>query len=135
MASSKWGVTDLHQNAVEHEGFTLAGMGGCNLTPFNTPGDVPENQLRDWLDELRGIENLVLFTHVPPHNTKIDCIDNNVHVGSKALREFIDEEEPLFCFSGHVHDNVGMKEQLGRTKCRIVGKTGFELTLPEDGDK
>jgi len=36
-------------------------------------------------------------------------------VGSKTVREFIKRTQPLICFTGHIHEGIGI-DQVGRTK-------------------
>lgn len=124
------GVTDFTGQVFKKGRWNLAGLGGCNMTPFNTPGDVKETELEKRLKIFKGLKNLVLFTHVPPKNTKIDYISSGMHVGSSAVREFIDQEQPKYVFSGHVHENAGKKDRIGRTKCFLIGKEGTEFKLP-----
>ncbi len=58
---------------------------------------------------------LILMAHQPPVNTKIDQVSPGRHVGSKAVREFIEKRHPLICFSGHIHEAVGI-DSIGGTK-------------------
>ena len=35
-------------------------------------------------------------------------------MGSKAVRAFIEQRQPLICFTGHIHEGVGV-DQIGKT--------------------
>lgn len=128
---NKFAIRNFHNQLFKKGKYNFAGMGGSNLTPFNTPGDVEEEQLKKWLEKFKQVENLLLFTHVPPKNTSLDKISENMHVGSSAVRDFIKRNQPLYHFSGHVHENAGKKDRIGKTKCILVGKEGFELELSD----
>ncbi|MCD6402717.1 MAG: metallophosphoesterase family protein, partial [Candidatus Aenigmarchaeota archaeon] len=50
----------------------------------------------------------IQVTHVPPHLTKIDLISAGLHVGSKVVREFIEEKQPNLAVCGHIHEARGV---------------------------
>jgi len=56
----------------------------------------------------------MVLAHVPPHDCRLDCTGLGDHVGSRALRRFIDEHQPDLVVCGHVHEARGT-ERLGRT--------------------
>lgn len=125
----KCGFTYFHNKVSKLEKYHLAGFGLCSPTPFGTPGEVSEEEIAKSLDKFKGLKNLILFTHVPPKNTRLDKTSSGVHAGSQALRKFIEENRPLYCFSGHVHEDEGKKEKIGKTACFSVVKKGLEFLL------
>lgn len=62
------------------------------------------------------VENkkIILLTHGPPYGTKIDII-NKMHVGNKSVRTFIERHQPIICASGHLHENNGKRDKIGKT--------------------
>jgi|SRR3989344_822538 len=54
----------------------------------------------------------VYMIHEPPYNTPLDTIsrdnkfikDNLLHIGSKAIRAFIETKQPLLSLHGHIHE-------------------------------
>jgi len=96
--------------------FTFVGLGGSNLTPFNTPFELTEIEIQEELTAASyGIgEKWILVTHAPPHGTKVDRIREGTHVGSKSIRQYIEQKQPLVALCGHVHEARGI-DQLGRT--------------------
>lgn len=125
----QYGFTDFHKKINKLEKYHLAGFGLCSPTPFGTPGEVGEEEIAKSLDKFKGLKNLILFTHVPPKNTSLDKTSSGAYAGSLVVRKFIEERRPLYCFSGHVHENEGKKEKLGKTTCFSVGKKGIEFLL------
>lgn len=122
--------TFFHQQVIKKGSFNLAGFGLSNPTPFNTPGDISEKEIERGLERLKNKENLILFTHVPPKGTELDLLpDGKTHVGSQTIRDFLDKEQPLCFFSGHVHENEGKIQQVGETTCFSVGKSGLSFWL------
>ena len=46
----------------------------------------------------------VVLTHVPPRDTRLDRTIFGNHVGSAALRAFIEQKQPALVICGHIHD-------------------------------
>jgi uncharacterized protein len=106
-----------------------AGLGFSNITPFNTPGEYTEEEIAQALSAFDSYKPLYLVAHVPPHGTKLDEFAPGRHAGSTALREWIDREQPLYVFCGHIHETAGLTDTLGSTTCINVGKQGYVLEL------
>ncbi|MDI6884019.1 MAG: metallophosphoesterase family protein [Hadesarchaea archaeon] len=111
----KYGV-NLHGKCEKVGDIAFIGLGGSNLTPFNTPFELTEVEIQEELAAARcNIENrLVLITHAPPYGTKVDQTRGGIHVGSKSIRQYIEQKQPLVSLCGHVHEARGVDE-LGRT--------------------
>jgi len=63
--------------------------------------------------------------HSPPDNTGLDLIDNDIHVGSMAIRRFIETYQPYLTLHGHIHETVevsgNFKDKIGKTLCSSSG--------------
>jgi len=70
--------------------------------------------LRAGYAQVAGAAHHVVLAHAPPHGGKLDRTHFFQHVGSKALRAFIEETQPELVLCGHIHEGRGI-EQLGRT--------------------
>lgn len=122
-------------------GRELLGYGWSNPTPWDTPREKAEVDLGDDLESLaadvddwsRAIVNI----HVPPYGTEIDKapkLDDELRpqtqggeliresVGSTAVREFLEEYQPLLGLHGHIHESQG-KIKIGRTACFNPGSS------------
>lgn len=53
---------------------------------------------------------LVMVTHPPPHNTRVDFNNSKKHVGSTAVRAWMEKTKPLLVVSGHIHEARGLDE-------------------------
>jgi uncharacterized protein len=71
-------------------------------------------QLRDGYMQVQDAQFHVVLAHVPPQDGNVDRTRFFQHVGSSALREFIDEKQPALVVCGHIHEARGV-EQFGRT--------------------
>ena len=98
------------------------GLGFSIPTPFGTPGEYPESTFAQWLEATIATEPLLLdkatawvfSTHTPPVRSACDRLGNGAHVGSEAVRAFIEQYQPPICFCGHIHESVAV-DSIGRT--------------------
>jgi len=108
----------LHGTARVVDGLGFVGLGGSNLTPFNTPCEYGEKQIEYLLEEglaaLDGHRPFVLLSHPPPAGTTADRLSFGQHVGSAAVRTFIERHQPAYCICGHIHEARGT-DLLGST--------------------
>lgn len=111
----KYGA-NLHGRCERIGGITLSGLGGSNLTPFNTPFELTEVEIQEELAALPPCEGgrWMLVTHAPPYGTKLDRILAGTHVGSKSVRQYIEQKQPTVHLCAHVHEARGIDE-LGQT--------------------
>jgi uncharacterized protein len=65
----------------------------------------------------------VVVAHVPPQGIKLDRTHFFQHVGSSALREFVDMTQPALVVCGHVHESRGV-DMIGRTTVVNCGPAG-----------
>ncbi len=96
----------------------MFGVGASTITPFSTPSEFPESSFAAWLDECwekaGKYQKSILISHNPPKDTLCDVIGDNVHVGSTAVREFIEKNQPDICICGHIHE-ARNTDSIGRT--------------------
>ena len=90
-------------------GLAVIGVGGSTPTPFGTPSEFSEAEYAAWLESCRIeaeklADQVLLVSHNPPKNTKCDVIGGGVHVGSEAVRAFIEKYQPPLCLCGHIHE-------------------------------
>ena len=131
----------LHGQGRIINGIGIFGVGGSNVTPFNTPSEYSEEELAAFIvagyEQVKEAKHLVLVSHTPPFNTKTDLIGAGVHVGSTAVRSFIEDKQPAFCLTGHIHE-ARADDKIGRTLIVNPGmiKDGWwiEVNIDEQGE-
>ncbi len=131
---AKFGLEDLHGKSVAVGDFHLAALGYSNPTPFETPGEYPEEEIERKLHAFDGLKPMIAVCHAPPFGTVLDRITNLRHAGSKAIREFLKREQPRYFFCGHIHEAAGKSEKLGVTSAMNVGKKGYLLDLDKQSE-
>jgi Icc-related predicted phosphoesterase len=109
---------NLHANGFIIQGIGIFGVGGSNPTPFNTPTEYSEQQIEAFIrkgyEKIKDIPLKILAPHAPPYNTKVDVVGSGTHVGSTAVRAFIEKYQPQLCLTGHIHEAVGT-DRIGET--------------------
>lgn len=101
---------NIHADARElAPGLAVMGAGGSTPTPFATPSEFSEERYAAWLEaaweKARKLAPLVvLVSHNPPVGTLCDVVGGNTHVGSTAVREFVEKRRPALCLCGHIHE-------------------------------
>jgi Icc-related predicted phosphoesterase len=66
--------------------------------------------------------------HSPPRGTRCDMIGALTHVGSRAIRAFIERHQPPLVLSGHIHESPRVsgsyRDTIGRTTAINPGQFG-----------
>ncbi len=122
------------------------GVSGSPVTPMRTPYELSEEEImvraqRGW-EQARGATTKVFVPHAPPRNTKVDKVLMGIHVGSTAVRSFIEQYKPDIVVCGHIHEARGQHE-IGPTEivnCGPVAKgyyavidIGKQITIKSKG--
>ncbi|ACS81761.1 metallophosphoesterase family protein [Maridesulfovibrio salexigens] len=121
------------------DGIKTMGVGCSINTPFRTPSEISEDEMAQYLEEthhqLGDYDQLLLVVHDAPFNTKLDVIANGMHVGSKAVRCFIEKHQPDIVLCGHIHESSGV-DSLGKSRIFNPGMAsggGYVLVSIENG--
>jgi len=127
------------------EGYQLASSGWTNLTPWDTPREEDEPALKARIEGIVAQatvspERLVMGLHAPPFDTQLDVapkIDwdtltiqgqDSAHVGSTAVKEVIEQVQPILSLHGHIHESRAAV-RIGRTLAINPGSSYVEGTL------
>ncbi|MFZ1993202.1 MAG: hypothetical protein WAU75_03770 [Solirubrobacteraceae bacterium] len=139
---------DCEDETVElAESIQMLSCGIANPTPWNSPRELPENELATHLEELAAKledpQRSVFNLHVPPKGTALDQapeLDATLKpvvrggsvamtsAGSAAVRDLIERYQPLVALHGHIHESRAMTK-LGRTVCINPGSEYGEGVL------
>ncbi len=123
---SKTGI-NIHASCAVINEVAFVGLGGSLITPFGTPNEYSEEEIRYALQQ--GIDQapkdlpLILVSHQPPYQTACDRLSSGGYVGSKAVRGFIEKYQPMACFTGHIHEARAI-DQIGGTPVMNPGRLG-----------
>lgn len=118
-------IYNLHGRSREFSGYLFLGVGGGS-GKFGTLTELEEDEFESMLSNFREKgDKLILVTHSPPHGTEADYTGAK-HIGSIAIRRFIENVEPLLVCTGHAHEGRSIT-RLGNTVIVNAGpaKDGF----------
>lgn len=90
-----------------------------------------------------ALDHSIFLFHAPPYDTPLDRaeldgkmfehVPLDVHVGSIAVRRFIEARQPLVTLHGHVHESTRLtgdwKCRIGKTVCINAAHDGPELSV------
>jgi Icc-related predicted phosphoesterase len=127
------------------DGYQLASSGYTNLTPWDTAREEDEPALKARIEGIVAQatvspERLVLGLHAPPYDTQLDVapkIDwdtltvqgqDSAHVGSTAVKEVIEQVQPILSLHGHIHESRAAI-RIGRTLAVNPGSSYVEGML------
>lgn len=129
----------IHRSHRRVNGVVFAGLGGSLKCPIPTLNEWTEEQVAEHLEAaVKGAPAdvpLVLVSHQPARNTITDLAANGGHVGSTAVRDFIERRKPILCLSGHIHEAQGT-DSIGPTTLVNPGPfmEGRYVVVEIDGD-
>jgi uncharacterized protein len=128
-------VEACDDRVVEFDGHTMISLGYANRTPFDSPRELDEDELlrrvRALAEQVNDMDRCIFNLHVPPYDSALDTAPaltedlevimsgsapKMVPVGSTAVREAIEQYQPLLSLHGHVHESAGAT-RIGRTLC------------------
>lgn len=139
-------VIDLVEGEVvdigEHQ---MASTGWTHPTPWDTDREEPEEQLRERLErvvsKVEEYDRAIFNFHEPPYDSQLDEapeLDDELRpkfgaqstepVGSKAIREVIEEYQPPLSLHGHIHESRG-QTKIGKTIAINPGSVYSEASL------
>lgn len=131
---------NIHGRGRTIKGIGIFGCGGSAPTPFHTPVEFSEDELKGFLEngyrDVKDAAVKVMVCHTPPLNTEVDMIPSGAHVGSKTVREFIVKHQPDLCITGHIHEAAG-EDSIGKTRIINPGpfsEGGYVVINVEDGE-
>ncbi len=129
------------------EGLTMLSFGWSNRTPWDSPRELEEEEIRRRLEQMAAqvpdFNSTIANIHVPPFNTPLDKAPRltaelkpvveagevqMASVGSVAVREFILKHQPLLGLHGHIHESAGIVK-LGKSTCINPGSEYSDGTL------
>jgi Icc-related predicted phosphoesterase len=128
-------------------GFPMISVGYSNRTPWDSPRELDEDDLRHVIDEevakLADPSKAIFNLHVPPKDTPIDQameLDAEFRpvvkggspvitgVGSSAVRDSIVAYQPMLSLHGHIHESRG-EARIGKTLALNPGSEYSEGVL------
>jgi Icc-related predicted phosphoesterase len=101
----------LDSRGVKIDGIGFFGVSAAPVSPMHTPYEISEEEIARRIEagflQVRECPVKVFVPHAPPYGTRVDIIHMGIHVGSTAVRDFIEENSPAVVVCGHIHEGRG----------------------------
>jgi Icc-related predicted phosphoesterase len=132
-------VENPEGKVVDVDGYQMISCAWASPTPWDSPRELPEDQLEDKIDALaRQIDPdapAIFNLHCPPFDSGLDSAPSLTSdlrvitkggeqvlepVGSRAVRSVIERHQPILGLHGHIHESRHAAT-IGRTLCLNPG--------------
>ncbi len=115
----------IHKKVYKHGNYKIIGYGGGG---FAFTDSTFVKTMRAMKSKIKKTDKVILMTHQPPYGTKTDKIYND-YAGNKSFTSYIKKEQPKIAICGHLHENEGKKDKIGRTLVLNPGYQGVLLDV------
>jgi len=119
-------IRSIHLKPALFHSLYIIGCGGGGFTQQHAEFEMSEKKFADSMKKLRMQDNkykTILVTHQPPFKTLLDPVYGD-HSGSTSIRKFIEKHQPEYCITGHIHENEGKQDKIGKTIILNPGPLG-----------
>jgi Icc-related predicted phosphoesterase len=140
-------VENVEGRVIRFDGLQMLSSGWANPTPWDSPREKSEDELLKTFEELAGELDTdlpaIFNLHIPPYDSTLDMAPeltedlqvvskggeiSMMPVGSRAVRQFIEEHRPILSLHGHIHESRGAV-RIGETLAINPGSTYGEGVL------
>ena len=105
----------------------IFGVSAAPKSPLHTPYEITEEQVAQRIESgfaaVKDCRVKIFCPHAPPKDTACDRIHNGLHVGSTAVRAFIEKSQSDLVLCGHIHESRG-EDRIGDTRVVNPGPVG-----------
>ena len=115
----------IHESLCQVDDYVFLGHGGGG---FAIEDNGFEKFSQHIMPKIDSKKTLVMVVHAPPYKTKLDQVGQD-HVGNNAYRNFIIKHQPKLVICGHIHENSGKEDTLGKTLIINPGPSGKLLDI------
>jgi Icc-related predicted phosphoesterase len=78
-----------------------------------------EEDMKKFVTDSEPNSKMIHVIHAPPFDTALDRLHDGRAIGSRAVRKYIEERQPLMTLHGHIHESPGISGKYWQT----LGKT------------
>jgi hypothetical protein len=119
------GALMMHSKCQTIGNFSFMGAGTIPVdrvhpSPFEVSDEEIQSALNQGLKQCGSGRSVIVVAHSPPVYTKLDKAYFGGHIGSPSLRQFIEKNQPLSVFCGHIHESRGI-DYIGDTVIANAG--------------
>ena len=115
------------------------GASAAPISPLHTPYELTDDELERRLEqgfsEVEASRLTLCCPHAPPHDTACDRLASGEHVGSAAVRAFVERRQPDLVLCGHIHE-ARAEDRIGRSRIVNPGpaRDGYYAVVEANGE-
>jgi len=119
----------VHAKEKQHENLAILGWGGGGFAS-------EDHELAKFAKSIKPRPNRIMLFHGPPYGTTTDWMDSwDEYRGNKTYRTVIEELQPFLVVVGHLHENFGKHDKIGRSLVINPGPLGKLIEIGEKAEK
>jgi uncharacterized protein len=128
----------LDARGATFDGVGIFGVSAAPVSPLRTPYELSDDELARRIAAgfaaVKESRVRIFCPHAPPARTACDRLASGEHVGSTAVRAFVEREQPDLVLCGHIHESRG-EDELGRSRIVNPGPVtaGHYVLVEVDG--
>jgi hypothetical protein len=118
-------IKEVHKREFRKDNYLIIGYGEGGFAIKDPEFDKFAKEIKK---RIQPADKVILLTHQPPYGTKVDKI-GTYYTGNKSITKFIKETQPILAISGHIHENEGKKDKIGKTLILNPGYKGMIIEV------
>ena len=113
----------IHKNYHIENNILFLGYGGGGFSDVDGEFEkIAKTKFRKIINDNKD-KRIILVTHAPPYKTRLDKLGIN-HAGNRSIRDFAGKYKIDLLVCGHLHENFGKEDKIGKTKIVNPGPFG-----------
>lgn len=118
----------IHKNHFIEGNILFLGYGGGGFSVVDREFEKIANSKFKKIIQKNKDKKILLVTHAPPYKTRLDKLIQG-HCGNKSIRNFIGKNKIDLLICGHLHENFGKEDKIGKTKIINPGPFGNTIVI------
>ncbi len=122
------GAYYLHRQIYDKvQGYLFIGNGGGGFSDRDDKFDKISKKFEKEINKNKK-NKIILVVHQPPYGTKLDKI-GKTYAGNKSYKIFLKKNKVNVVICGHLHENAGKEDKIGKIKLINPGPFGKIITI------
>ena len=119
-------IIPFHKVPYQHKEYLFLAHGGGG---FSLKSKQLEKRIPKFKEVAKKFKKITFVSHAPPFGTELDYLPWAGHVGCKTVTKVIKEVKPHIFLCGHLHENFGVHQELGKTLMINPGPEGVVIEI------
>ena len=117
----------IHKNYFIEDNILFLGYGGGGFSIVDKEFEKISHKFKELIKNNKD-KKIILVTHAPPYKTRLDKLVGG-HCGNKSIKHFVEKSKVDLLICGHLHENFGKEDKIGKTKVINPGMFGKSILI------